>query len=189
MYARFVAKAKRRSHFNDAPLAKSTITAAPRVNAPTGPLTNLHARNQSCGTISTAGVETETNTKGAWNLSLGLAHQKKRDGDMSLKTRLPISSESLKFNMVVTKRGFTSTGRRDSAGRAVAQILEWITDVIIMGRARSHVLVTFAGWVHLSLKEFTRSRAHRGWALPSGVAQILGLSMLAWQRCLRLCVQ
>lgn len=65
---------------------------------------------------------------------------------MSLKTKLQISSESLKFNMVVTKRGFTSTGRRDSAGRAVAQILEWIMDVIIMGRARSPVLVTFAGW-------------------------------------------
>jgi hypothetical protein len=118
---------------------------APRVNAPTGPLTNLHVRNQSCGTISTAGVETGTNTKGAWNLSLGLAHQKTRDGDMSLKTKLPITSESLKFNMVATKRGFTSTGRRDSAGRAVAQTLEWITDVIIMGRARSPVLVTFAG--------------------------------------------
>lgn len=65
---------------------------------------------------------------------------------MSLKTKLQISSESLKFNMVVTKRDFTSTGRRDSAGRAVAQILEWIMDVIIMGRARSPVLVTFAGW-------------------------------------------
>lgn len=73
---------------------------------------------------------------------------------MSLKTKLLISSGSLKFNMVVTKRGFTSTGRRDSAGRAVAQMLEWITDVIIMGRARSPVLVTFVGqlrrWFSLS---------------------------------------
>lgn len=98
---------------------------------------------------------------------------------MSLKTKLPISSESLKFSMVVTKRGSTSTGRRDSAGRVVAQTLEWIMDVIIMGQARSPVLVTFAGWVHLSLKEFTVNRAHRGWALPSGVAQTGGLSMPA----------